>query len=314
METAASKLFKYLNNYKKIEELIEEGEVENIILECKSPTEPKLNRGIKAQLSQAISGFSNTEGGIILWGVSTTKHQQGELDVLTQIEEIGNCTYFSKQIERSIPSLTTPSITNAKTKIVKKSKKNTKGIIITYIPKKISNPVQANDDKFYFRNGDEFTKLPYELLKRLFASTESPDLHSFFDQRLVKIKKDGIWEIPIILINDSSAMSEKTVMVIEIKNEDYCQSINCINFRDISEINPNLKIFSREITKPIHKGLNSLVGKIIVKMKKEKRLKRVLKINVKIYADRMIAREENISIYVSSFGITVKRGEERYLY
>ncbi len=315
MENAALKLFESLDKYSKIEELIFQGESEGIYLECKSPTVPTLDKAKKVHLARALSGFSNTEGGIIIWGVSTTKHEHSTLDILSQIEEIGNCDNFSKQIESSIPTLTIPSITNSLTKVIKKSKKDSRGIIITYIPKSLGDPVQSNKEEyFYFRNGDEFTKLPYEMLKRLFASTESPDLHIVFDSRLVNVKGNGVWEIPIILKNNSSAIAEYVEVLVEIKNEDYCQNISCTDFRDISEVNPNLKIFEKKVNGVIHRGLSNMIGKIIVTMKKEKRFKKVLKINIKIYSNKMVARQEDLSIYVSKEGISVKRGKEKYLY
>ena len=299
----------------KIEEYISNGETEGLYLECKSPSIPKLDQETKKHLASVLSGFSNTEGGIIIWGVSTTKHKHGDLDVLTQIEPIGDCNNFARQIETSIPTLTIPAITNSKTKIIKKFKEDTRGIIVTYVPKTRGDPVQSNkDDLFYFRNGNSFTKLPYEMIKRLFASTESPDLHVLFNQRLVTIKDGGIWEIPIILRNDSSAVAEKTKIILQINNESYCQEISSKEFRDISDVNPDQKIFIADINGEIYRKLNHVVGTLVIKMKKERRFKRVIKINIKIYSNKMIAREEDISIYVTKHGISVKRGEEKYLY
>lgn len=65
-------LYNELNKYENIERLIENGESEGLYLECKAPSKPSINREQKAQLAKAISGFSNTEGGVIIYGVSTT--------------------------------------------------------------------------------------------------------------------------------------------------------------------------------------------------------------------------------------------------
>lgn len=315
MGDAALKLFESIGNYSKIEEFIAEGETEGLYLECKSPSVPKLIQKEKSELASALSGFSNTEGGVIIWGVSTIKHLHGNLDVLTQIEELGNCDYFAKQIETSIPQLTIPAITNSKTKVIKKSKRNGRGIIITYVPKTLGDPVQSNkDNHFYFRAGDGFTKLPYEMLKRLFASTESPDLHVVFNSELVNVKGEGIWEIPIILRNNSSAIAEKTKVIVELENKDYCQEIRFDKFRDISYMNPDKKMFITDINDIIYRKLDVVAGKIIVKMKKEKRFKRVLKINILIHSGKMIAREEKMSVYLSKEGISVKKEGEKYLY
>ena len=128
MVEASRQLYDLLTRYSYIEELMSNGETEGIYLECKAPVSPQLTREIKANLARAISGFSNTTGGVILWGVSTTKHTHSNLDVLSQIEPIGNCKQFARQIENAIPTLTTPSIIGSDTKIVLKVKTDTRGI------------------------------------------------------------------------------------------------------------------------------------------------------------------------------------------
>jgi len=311
----ALKLFESLNDWSKIEELINEGESEGLYIECKSPTRPTLDKDKKIKLAQAISGFSNTGGGIIIWGVSTTKHEHSSLDILSQIEEIGNCDNFARQINGIILTLTTPSVTNSKTKTIKKSKKNSRGIIVTYIPKSGGDPIQSNkDNHFYFRNGDGFAILPYEMLKRLFASTESPDLHAVFDSRIVKLERD-IWEIPIIITNLSSAVAQYTQVFVQVENEEDCESITVENLKDCSEVNPGKKVFDKEINGVVHRGFDKIVGKLIIKMKVIKRSKRVIKLRIATYADKMRARSEEVSIYLSKQGgISVKKTGENHIY
>lgn len=316
MENASLKLFNSLDKYFDMEELINEGQTEGIYLECKSPLSPNLGQGLKAQLAEAISGFANTEGGIIIWGISTTKHAHSDLDILSQIEEIGNCNNFMRQIEKNCPILTTPSITSIQNKIIKKKKEDSKGIVITYIPKGLGDPIQSNMDRhFYFRNGDEFSKLPYEVLKRLFAATESPDLYVIFNSQLVVQKENNIWEIPIIITNQSSAVGEHSTIFIEVENMGDFESISSKDLQDCSELNPGKKLFSYELSgSVIHRGFNKLTGTLIVKIKTEKKDKGLLKIKIRIYANKMRAREEDMEIYLSKEGVSVKKIGEKYLY
>jgi predicted HTH transcriptional regulator len=91
MSDGAKQLYDSLAQYSDLDELIKGAEAEGLYLECKAPTAPQLTRDLRNTLGKALSGFSNTEGGIIIWGISTTKHAQSGLDVLSQIEPIGNC-------------------------------------------------------------------------------------------------------------------------------------------------------------------------------------------------------------------------------
>lgn len=113
---AAARLFADLASYDVITEMIANGEAEDLYLECKAPTAPQLTRDLQMQLAKAISGFSNSEGGVVIWGVSTTRHAHSGLDVLSQIEPIGQCRQFEQQVVRVFPKLTTPTVTRFKTK------------------------------------------------------------------------------------------------------------------------------------------------------------------------------------------------------
>jgi len=216
---AARQFYDSLSQYSDLEELISNGETEGLYLECKAPTAPQLTRDMRGNLTRAISGFSNTAGGVVIWGISTTKHEHSGLDVLTQIEPIGNCRLFARQIEKAAPRLTTPTITLVGTKIIVHNKTDTRGLVITYIPKTSGDPIQSNiDSHFYFRSGDEFSIAPYEMVKRLFAATAVPDLHSLFDSALVRLNEDGIWEVPIVIQNDSSAIAEHIKVSVTVDN------------------------------------------------------------------------------------------------
>ena len=315
MTDAASQLYASLSSYSYVENLIANGESEGLYLECKSPGSPQLTRDIKSHLAKAISGFSNTAGGIVIWGLSTTRHEHSNLDILSQIEPIANCKQFARHIDKSIPSLTVPSIINYETKIILKSKTDTRGIIVTFIPQSLGGPIQSiPDNLFYFRCGDEFIIAPYEMIKRLFSATDVPDLHLIFNDKLVKLKNDGNWEIPIAISNQSSASAENSYISIEIDNPLSCEEINITYFMDASGINPGKKIYMRKLEDFVHKGLDLGVGTILVKMKVGKRPKRLFKFTTSLYANKMRARSITATIQLAKKGFSIRSSKEVYLY
>jgi hypothetical protein len=315
MSDAAMKLFNSIMHYKDVEELISNGESENLYIECKSPSGPKLNQDLQSTLAKAISGFSNTAGGIILWGVSTTKHAHSNLDILTQIEPIATCKLFEQQINKAIPSLTTPSITKTASRLLFKKGKDTRGVVVTYIPKSAGDPVQSNKDSmFYFRSGDEFTLAPYEMVKRLFAATDNPDLQLVILHRLTKRDENGKWTIPIAVENRSVAIAEHGKISILFKNPGSCEEITVTNISDLSELNAKEKFFLGDMKDIIHRGITSIIGNIYIKMKGAKIPKRLLEFEVSLYANRMRARKFIVSIHLAKTGFTVKEIKEDYLY
>jgi hypothetical protein len=315
MFSAPQQFFNSLRTYADVEALVAEGETEGLYLECKSPSSPVLNKDMRVTLAKAISGFANTSGGVLAWGISTTKHQHGSLDVLSQLEPIANCSNFMRQITRSAITATTPRVESIESRIVLEKPGATRGIVLTYIPQTLGDPVRSiEDNHFYYRSGDEFTIAPYELIKRLFAATESPDLSAEFLRTLVKTEADGTWTVPILLTNRSSAVAENIKVSVSVENFEACDAVSLSQFSDASEVNPGNKIFMSKDIGAIHRGLNAVVGSLRVKMKMHKHAKRVLRLHVSIYANQMRARAVHATISLAKKGFSVTRVSETYIY
>lgn len=311
MSETALQIYESLNSHSGIQRLIDNGEAEGLYLECKAPQEPNLIRSLKDKLAIAASGFANTEGGIIIWGMSTTKHPHSGLDIMNQIVPIGNANRFAQQVKRSVIMLTTPSITKSRTKIILNPNEK-RGVVLTYIPKTLGDPIQTiKDKKFYFRNGDEFADLPYEMLKRLFAATESPDLKLNFDEKLITNEENGIWKIPIIISNESSAIAEHTEVFVNILNPSSCETINLDGFKDVSDINPGQKKFVLSIAKVIHRGVKLYSGDLKIGMLSRKRN---LRFEINIYANKMRACGWHISGQLTKKGFILNEINDYYLY
>jgi len=315
LSDAARALFDTLNDFSDLQQLVDAGEAEGLHLECKSPAEPRLSKDLRAKLAEAASGFSNTSGGVILWGVCTTKHAQSGLDVISALQPIGNVASFAKQIERSLPGLTTPALTSSLTKVLTDPAGKTRGVIVTLIPQTLGDPIQSTvDERFHFRNGDEFTTLPYVMLQRLFAATKSPDLRPVFQSAIVKIQEGGEWRIPVALENRSSAVARDVIVVVEIENPSACSTVKGDGLTDISAVNPGRSIFRHQKGEGVHRGLNHVVGALLVKMQVAKRAKRTLRVAMSIYADHMRARVFRFSVSLAKKRFSVRVIGEGLLY
>lgn len=315
MNDAALEIYNSLSSWRSLQALIDNGETEGLHLECKSPLHPSLNRDMKIKLAKALSGFSNTAGGVMLWGVATTPHSHSKLDVISQLEPIGNCATFEKQVKAAIPALTTPSVLKYQTKIIKRRKTDTKGVIAAYIPFASGDPLLNNiDNVFYFRSSDEFVPAPYELVKRLFAVTDVPDVYPMFTEKLVKLESDGSWSIPIIVKNRSTAFAEDVDVSVTINNPVSCESITASQFKDNSSVNPGVKIFMNDLERGVHRGMPVVAGTLRIKMKKGKGIKRRLDLSIGTYANRMRARTVKYTLTLAKSKFTVKIISDDYNY
>jgi hypothetical protein len=309
-------LFDSFDSWASLERLIDNGESEGPYLECKTATGIHLQPGHRTHLAQALSGFSNTAGGVVIWGISTTTHAHSGLDVLTQIEPVGNCKSFRQQINLAMPTLAYPPVEGCVTKTLHPTAGATKGVVLAYIPKTPGDPVQAlGEKKFYLRSGADFVEMPYEILKRMFAGTAGPDLVPVFDKRVVRNEGAGVWRIPILLNNRSSAVAEHTQVNVTFTNPGAFETATAADgMFDMSSVNPGKTMFGSKTEGPIYRGLGQVMGSLLVKMKSGKRPRRVLKLSITVFSSRMRARQWEMTIQLASKGLSVKKTQDKFLY
>src|SRR5438270_12938794 len=101
----ARSLYESLNEWAALEQLIADGEAEGQFLECKSPSTPHIGQELRAQAAKAASAFTNSGGGVLIWGMSTSNRLHTGLDVLSQIEPIGQVRQFEQRLTALLPRL-----------------------------------------------------------------------------------------------------------------------------------------------------------------------------------------------------------------
>jgi hypothetical protein len=248
-------------------------------------------------------------------GVSTDNKLHPGLDVLTQIEPIGACATLAKHVDRAVSTLVTPALVCPPCKILREKATDTKGVVILLIPSTTGDPVQCLDDrKFYIRAAADFVEMPYATLKRMFAGSEAQDLSPVFDGRLVTNEQDGTWRVPLIVQNSSSRSSQELDFSVTVLNSDACESIAVEQLRDVSAVNPGKRMFLGRVERPIHRGLNQVLGALRIRMKKSKRSRRVLKLEINIYCSGMRARMWNMRVELAKKGFSVKPTKDQFLY
>jgi hypothetical protein len=311
----AQGLFDSFDSWATLERLIDNGEAEGPYLECKTSSGIHLQQGHRTHLAQALSGFSNTAGGIVIWGISTTRHAHTGLDVLTQLEPVGNCRSFRQQIDVAVPTLAYPAVEGFKTKTLHPTPGSTKGVVLAYIPRTPGDPVQALGEKqFYLRTGAEFVEMPYDIVKKMFAATAGPDLVPVFDSRIVHQDPGGVWTIPIILSNRSSAAAERAYVTVTVVNPTACANIASGDLQDVSAMNPGSRIYAKEVDTPIFRGINRIAGSLHVTMKKGKMPARILNLRIRVFSTNMRAHEWVMRIQLAKKGFSVKQTKDGFIY
>lgn len=132
-----------------------------------------LHQNDRNNLAKAISGFGNSEGGVIVWGVDCSKRaDQG--DVATKQYPLDDAKKYISLLENAISGLTLPPHSQVENYVIKTGDGN-KGFVITYIPQNLGLPIRTVYNKqFHIRAGSNFEPIPYQVLAGMFGRRPQP--------------------------------------------------------------------------------------------------------------------------------------------
>ena len=158
---------------KLINQLIEEKWQEDLLLDFKTIERDSAPMGMsdRKNLAIALSGFANSDGGVIVWGVDARSERPCEPDVAKHLCPIKKLKLFCSELQRNTPHLVAPGIVGVVHFLIPKTPTaSDSGFVVTFVPKSEANTHMAmgkNQRRYYYRSGDSF--LPMEDLQdRLF--------------------------------------------------------------------------------------------------------------------------------------------------
>jgi predicted HTH transcriptional regulator len=145
-----------------IEKTVERQAEENLYLDFKQKSDKKIpvpNDDDRANLAKAISGFANTDGGLIVWGVKAKVDAKDEPDVAVELIPINHLKIFQTRLNALSGEVVNPPVAGVESRFVPQSPDAGIGYVITVIPKRRDTLVQASAKKckgFYIRSGSGF--------------------------------------------------------------------------------------------------------------------------------------------------------------
>ncbi len=146
---------------------------ESVILEYKEVPSDYKEGKFRAVVSKVLSGFANSAGGVVVWGIATGKGP--EKDVATSIRGLSDPTDFIGWLNDTIPNAVQPTCVTH-TAIMPGETPIT---VATYIPSSDLPPHQATletNKPYYTRLDGQFRVMENHMLEDMFRRRLHPNL------------------------------------------------------------------------------------------------------------------------------------------
>jgi len=181
-----------------LQEFVDTQQEENLFLDFKRINKPDLTNGDdKRNLAKSLSGFSNSSGGLIVWGVDARKNKQG-IDCACELIVIPGVKRFLARLNELTGMAVSPLVDGVQHRVIEADADG--GYVVTYIPESNSGPHMAKmgEDRYYKRSGDSFYRLEHFDLEDMFGRRPKPVLEC-----TAKVRGSGLESQVIIGIKNS---------------------------------------------------------------------------------------------------------------
>ncbi len=172
-------------------------------------------------LAKAISGFANSEGGIIIWGVDCSKDFSGA-DVAKAKKPIKNIDRFVSLLQGAISGCTIPPHTKVENYSIK-GKRKSEGYAVTFIPKSDTAPHQTvYNNQYYIRAGSNFVPTPHAVLAGMFGRRPQPWVYLTFTvgpaelRNIPSQQKEILCQVGLVIYNGGRGIARDIFLNVEI--------------------------------------------------------------------------------------------------
>lgn len=168
-----------------VQRFVDEQRVEELHLDFKGPLDFK-KRDSRKEFAIAVTGFANSDGGVIVWGVDARKQKQGEPDAACGLKPCERLKAFMSDLQTYTGRAANPTIDGVVHKEVPIPGEVDKGYAATLVPASDSTPHMAKlgEDRYYKRSGDSFYRMEHFDLEDMFGRRPRPKLDLYTDIRL----------------------------------------------------------------------------------------------------------------------------------
>jgi len=205
-----------------IDGFIVERQSEELFLDFKRSSDngagDRLSDRDRDNMAKAISGFANSEGGVIVWGVDCRPNQDLG-DVPTAKVRVQNPRRFKSWLENAVSGLTLPPHPGVRHTALDDAQ-GKQGFVVTYIPKSHLAPHQClRPPQYYMRAGSNFEPVPHGVLAGMFGRAPQPVVFHMWSAPAAELDESGVarFRIGLLLTNRSPAVARDVYVSVMVR-------------------------------------------------------------------------------------------------
>ena len=174
-----------------LDEFIRDRQTEELFMDFKQANSTgkhgwSLSPDDRRNLAKCISGFGNSEGGVIVWGVECSRDMDVG-DVAKDKIKVQNVHRFMSWVESAISGCTIPSHNRVRNHIISVDE-NGDGYLATYIPRSEIAPLMTTiGNNIYIRSGSNNVPAPYAVIAGMFGRRPQPNVALKFENKKLEV-------------------------------------------------------------------------------------------------------------------------------
>lgn len=176
----AHRLFDQITNSsdptRLLKECVDQHRSEDDFLEFKGAGKIK-DAGVKEHWSQALSGFANTEGGVLVWGIRAASIHGRNVDAAIALDLAPDPEALKQQLKDVALAATVDPVPGVRLEHYCVGQNTREGFVVCLVPEGPRKPYRAEMHpmkQYYQRVLDRFCVIPHPLLRSLFYPRSFP--------------------------------------------------------------------------------------------------------------------------------------------
>ena len=209
---------------------------------------------VKRIWSEALSGFANTEGGVLVWGIDARKDSVTGVDSASRLSLVKNPEALISRLKQLHPQSTDPPISGVDFWSAYDDPSSDSGVAVSYVPESKFKPhrAEAGDRNYYIRAGDSFHVPSVALLRSLFF----PEYYSHLWPELSASHGNDGLGIDVCIHNSGIATAKSVILFVRSKPDLSWKIIPLGKWQIIGILHPELRQGSGLSSPlPVHPGM-----------------------------------------------------------